>query len=230
LGVWISDNDGSNLIQISNPRFVSGSPQWSPDGKKIAFDSRLLDRWEIDVADLSERIPRKLVTNISDVTRPTWSRDGKWIYFMSNEVGKTGIHRCPAWGGDAVALSNDPRGFVAHESFDGKTVYFANHGATPVLKQVSLLAQPGAASELNELPRVSAALHWTVSRGGIYFVPADAPRSLRYFDFATKQVRRIFDTEKDFGDGLSVSSDGRWIMYAQDDDVNGDIMLVDHFQ
>ena len=38
-GVWISSDDGSNLVQISNPNYVSGSPQWSPDGNKIAFDS-----------------------------------------------------------------------------------------------------------------------------------------------------------------------------------------------
>ena len=44
----------------------SGSPQWSPDGTKIVFDSLPVDRWEIYVADLTERKPRKLVTNISD--------------------------------------------------------------------------------------------------------------------------------------------------------------------
>ena len=38
-GVWISSDDGSNLVQISDPSHVSGSPQWSPDGNKIAFDS-----------------------------------------------------------------------------------------------------------------------------------------------------------------------------------------------
>ena len=39
-GVWISSDDGSNLVQISNPNYASGSPQWSPDGNRIAFDSR----------------------------------------------------------------------------------------------------------------------------------------------------------------------------------------------
>jgi Tol biopolymer transport system component len=33
LGVWVSDDDGTNLVQISNPHDQSGSPQWSPDGK-----------------------------------------------------------------------------------------------------------------------------------------------------------------------------------------------------
>jgi Tol biopolymer transport system component len=79
LGVWVSNIDGSNLVQISNPHDESGTPQWSPDGKKVAFDSRPVDRWEIYVADVLEGIPRKLITNISSVYRPHWARDGKWI-------------------------------------------------------------------------------------------------------------------------------------------------------
>jgi Tol biopolymer transport system component/DNA-binding winged helix-turn-helix (wHTH) protein len=116
-GVWVSSDDGSDLIQISNPHVQSGSPQWSPDGKKIAFDSRLLGRWEIYVADVTEGNPRKLVTNISGIYRPYWSRDGRWIYFRSYEVGRTGVYRCPASGGDAVALSHDSDGVSAQEYF-----------------------------------------------------------------------------------------------------------------
>jgi hypothetical protein len=71
---------------------------------------------------------------------------------------------------------------------------------------------------------------WTVARSGIYFVPDDAPRSLRYFDFATKQIQPIFEVDKDFRTGLSVSPDGRWILYSLRGDENGDIMIVDHFR
>ena len=229
-GIWISSDDGGNLVRVSDPQVQSGSPQWSPDGKQITFDSRPGDKWEVYVADVSERIPRKLLTNIADLTQPTWSHDGKWIYFMSHEVGRTGIHRCPASGGDAIAISDDPRGIVAQESFDGKTAYFANHADTPNLTQVTLLNLPATATPVEGLPRLKNGQRWTVSAEGIYFVPADAPRSLHYFDFATKHVREVFDIERDFGSGLSVSPDGRWIIYAQDDDVSGDIMLVDHFQ
>jgi hypothetical protein len=76
---------------------------------------------------------------------------------------------------------------------------------------------------------VSHAGLWALSPGGIYFVPAEPPRSLRYFDFATRQLRPIFDLDNYFGSGLSVSPDGRWIIYSQIADVNSDIMLVDHF-
>ena len=69
---------------------------------------------------------------------------------------------------------------------------------------------------------------WTVVSGGIYFEPADAQRSVHYFDFATKEVHQIFKVEENFYYGLSVSPDGRWILYTQM--VGGrDILLVDHF-
>jgi Tol biopolymer transport system component len=228
-GVWITSDDGSNLVQLSNPNYASGSPQWSPDGSRIAFDSLPHDRWEIYVADVAERKPRKLITNISGVIRPHWSRDGKWIYFTSNEPGRMGVYRCPASGGDAVLLSKDVDGIRPQESFDGKTVYFASHKDNSTLKKTALSGQPGTESEVDGLPRLRDSGFWTLSPGGIYFVPAEAPRSVRYFDLASKQTRQIFEADKNLDSGLSVSPDGRWILYSQED-VNSDIMLVDHFR
>jgi Tol biopolymer transport system component/DNA-binding winged helix-turn-helix (wHTH) protein len=227
-GVWISNEDGANLVQISNPNYVSGSPQWSPDGTKIAFDARPGDRWEIYVADMAERKPRKLVTNVSAVIRPHWSRDGKWIYFSSYEMGRADIYRCPTSGGDAVLLSEDGDGFSPQESFDGKAVYFASHEVKATLKKVALPGQPGTESKVDGLPPLRNSKVWTLSSGGIYFVPAEVPRSVRYFHFANKQTRRIFEVDKDFAGSLSVSPDGRWILYSLND-LNSDIMMVDHF-
>jgi Tol biopolymer transport system component len=229
LGVWVSNVDGSSLVQLSSPHVASGSPQWSPDGTKIAFDSRPVNGWEIYVADPTEGNPRKLVTNVSRKLRPHWSSDGKWIYFRSYEAGKTGVYRCPAAGGDAIALSHDIDGFSPRESLDGTTMYFASHDENSVLKRVALRAESGTESEVEGLPRIRDSELWTLTSGGIYFVPAAAPKSLRYFDFATKQVHPVFEGEKDFRGGLSVSPDGHWILYSQIADANSDIMLVDHF-
>lgn len=193
------------------------------------FDSYPRDRWEIYVADVAERKPRKLVTNISDIIRPFWSRDGKWIYFRSEDPGRMGVYRCPASGGDAVLVSKDIDGFNPQESFDGKAVYFASPADKSTLKRVALPGQPGAESEVDGLPRLRNCDLWRLSSSGIYFVSDEAPRSLRYFDFATRQIRKIFEVDTDFSAGLSVSPDGRWILYSQARDANGDIMLVEHF-
>lgn len=229
-GVWISDDDGSNLVQISNPAQPSGSPQWSPDANKIAFDSLSRGHWEIYVADVLERKPRKLITNISDFIRPQWSRDGKWIYFKSDEPGRMGIYRCPAAGGDAVQLSKDIDGFSPMESFDRTTVYFASHEKKSTLKMLRLPPQTSGEVEVDGFPRLSDSGLWTLTRNGIYFVSADAPQSLLYFDLATRQVHQIFRGDKEFTSGLSVSPDGRWIIYGQEANPSGDIMLVDHFR
>ena len=182
------------------------------------------------MADVAERKPVRLVTNVSNMTRPNWSRDGKWIYFSSSEPGRAGVYRCPASGGDAVLLSKGTVVINPRESFDGRTVYFASNHDKSTLKQFALPAQPDTESNMDGMPRIRAAELWTLSRAGIYFVPDDAPRSLRYFDFSTRQIRPIFELDKDFESGLSISPDGRWILYSQVNDVNGDIMLVDHFR
>jgi hypothetical protein len=84
-------------------------------------------------------------------------------------------------------------------------------------------------SAVEGLPPIIHQGLWTVVPGGIYFVPVDAPQSLRYFDFATKKIRQIFEVPKNFGSGLSVSPGGDSILYSQADEDNTDIMLVDHF-
>jgi hypothetical protein len=43
-------------------------------------------------------------------------------------------------------------------------------------------------------------------------------------------LRQVFETEKHFGNRLPVSSDGRWILYTQEDQDNSDIMLVENFR
>jgi Tol biopolymer transport system component/DNA-binding winged helix-turn-helix (wHTH) protein len=229
-GVWISSDEGTNLVQISNPSYVSGSAQWSPDGNRIAFDSFHGEYWEIYVVDLAEQKPRKLVTNITRMTRPHWSHDGKWIYFRSSEPSRMGVYRCPASGGDAVSVAKDINGINPRESLDGKTLYFASNHDRSTLKRIDLPAQPGTESKVDGMPQVRVAELWTLYRGGIYFVPADAPRSLRYFNFATKQIRPIFEVDKDFDSGLSISPDGRWILYSLLGHQSSDIMIVDHFR
>jgi hypothetical protein len=145
-----------------------------------------------------------------------------------NQAGWESIVAPPP-GGEAVVLAKDVDGISPRESFDGKTIYFASHEEKSTLKKVALPGQPGTESEVEGMPRLSDSGLWTLSPGGIYFVPADAPKSVRYFDFASKQIRPIFEADKDFGSGLSVSPDGRWILYSLVGDVNSDIMLVDHF-
>ncbi len=141
---------GLGKVVDSNPAQPSGSPRWSPDGNRIAFDSLSGNRWEIYITGVAEQKPRKLITNISGLIRPHWSRDGKWVYFTTQLPGR--IYRCPASGGDAIAVSKDIDGYSPQESFDGKTLYFGSKHDKSTLKQVALPAQPGTESNVDGMP------------------------------------------------------------------------------
>jgi Tol biopolymer transport system component len=228
--IWMSDADGSNLVQLSDA-MSSGAvyARWSPDSQKIAFDSRRSGHPEVYIVDIAERMPRKVVTNLPYMSVPSWSRDGKWLYFQSTatHADVERVFRCPASGGEAVALSVSSGG-SPWESYDGETLYFSSRPSKSSLHTLSL-RPPGEESVLTGMPAVLDASEWTVVPRGIYFVPADAPKSVRYFDFTTKQVRQIFEVDRNFEDSLSVSPNGRWILYTQTDEINTDIMLVENF-
>jgi Tol biopolymer transport system component/DNA-binding winged helix-turn-helix (wHTH) protein len=230
--IWVSDSDGSNLVQVSRlNNYATGTPHWSPDGRKLAFDSWIRGHAEVYVVDFSELMSRKVATNFSVMFQPSWSHDGRWIYFLSLIGGEAPkVYRCLENGGNATMVSPGPA-FSFRESFDGETLYFVDGWTDATLKRVSV-NQPGPASPVEGMPLLKDAALWTVVPGGIYFVPADSPHSIRYFDLSTRRVHRITEVDRDFNSangGLSVSPDGRWILYSQVDDVNSDIMLVNHF-
>jgi Tol biopolymer transport system component/DNA-binding winged helix-turn-helix (wHTH) protein len=228
--VWVSNSDGTNLVQVSKlSNYATGTPRWSPDGTKLVFDS-----WtghpEVFVVDFSELIPHRLVTNISGMFQPSWSHDGKWIYFLSFVGEAPRVYRCRENGGNATLLSFGPA-FGLHEAFDGETLYFADSWSNGRLWKASS-TQYAQASAVEGMPLLKDASLWTVVPGGIYFVPADMPYWICYFDFSARKVRRITDVARDFNSGnggLSVSPDGHWLLYSQVEEANSDIMLVDNF-
>jgi hypothetical protein len=115
------------------------------------------------------------------------------------------------------------------ESADGAYPYFTSREVNFQLQKIRL-ANLKAGIQVETIPRV---LHWTlwqVARGGIYFVPNDAPRTMQYFDLASRKVKDVFKLEKDFDDGISVSPDGQYILYAQADEQNDEIMLMDRYR
>jgi hypothetical protein len=76
-----------------------------------------------------------------------------------------------------------------------------------------------------------------VVQQGIYFLTAEkvARPAIEFFSFSTGRVTEVAALTKPFKpwtnpDGLSVSPDGRWILYTQEDRTDSDIMLVENFR
>jgi len=228
--VWMADADGSNLVQISQGG-LAGHPRWSPDSQKLAFDMvEPSGYFGVYTVDISDRVPHKLKTNLRAASRPFWSHDGSWIYFRGYEGVGRQLYRCPVGGGDAtlLAASHDLRTPI--ESPDGKTLYFPWSDGTGDMMMLPLDRPDAKPQPVPGMPKISHEARWAVLPDGIYFSPRDNPRSICFFDFATTKTRAIFKADKNLAEGMSISPDGRYMLYSQIDESNADIMLVNNFR
>lgn len=229
--IWMADSDGTNLVQISTEA-PAGFPRWSPDSQKIVFG--MLDEpsglWGVYTADISDRVAHKLKTNIRELEYPYWSHDGKWIYFLGYEGTGHQLYRCPAGGGDATLLVGSMELTDAIESSDGELLYFPSTWGNA---NVMMLApdRPGVTpQQVPRMPKIFDQSQWAVVPEGIYFTLQDNPRSISFYDFATKHTREVFRADKDLAEGMSISPDGRYMLFCQIDESNAGIMLVNHFR
>jgi hypothetical protein len=72
---------------------------------------------------------------------------------------------------------------------------------------------------------------WAATTAGIYFTDSSSkPVSVKFFEFASRTTRPLMTLKQTpvpgVGPGITVSSDGRRLLYTQIDDEQSDIMLV----
>jgi len=225
--IWVSDADGSHPVQLTSfggP--ITGTPNWSPDGKSIVFDSRPGGHAAIFVINASGGEPRQLTEGTSDDIVPGWSHDGREIYFTSSRTAGQQIWKIPAGGGSAVQVTHHG-GFVAAESPDGSWLYFGKPGG-------GIWRMPAAGGEEKSVLSLGTGRYWTVTRDGLYFLDLSttAHPAIKRLDPDTGLTKNLGTLDKpvDWGySGLSISPDGKWIIYAQMDDLISQIMLVKNF-
>ena len=116
----------------------------SPDGKLVAYaQSRAVvetDKSEVDTqvflarADGSFRV--QLTRGDKSASAPSFSPDGRYVYFSSERSGKPNLWRIPVDGGEADMLT-DWKGEIGayHVSPDGKWVAFAGMESRPAEEQ-----------------------------------------------------------------------------------------------
>jgi Tol biopolymer transport system component len=75
---------GGKPIPLAQPGDLASS-QFSPNGQWIAYSSRESGRLEVYVAPFPGRAGKKIKASVEGGTQPRWRRDGKELFFLSND-------------------------------------------------------------------------------------------------------------------------------------------------
>jgi Tol biopolymer transport system component len=227
--LWVANADGTGLLEMLkgfDPG--SGTPAWSPDGKWLAFDSLPRDgRWDVWRVEAAGGSPQRLTDGRGDNQIPSWSRDGKHVYFASNRTGRSEVWCVPAGGGAARQVTFRG-GHVGFESLDGKSLYYSKTAnGTDGVYACSL-----AGGEERQV--ITDRVVWRnifVAPTGIYYITPEGRRGheIRFRDFATTRTERVLKIDGPVRFGLSVSADQKTFLFARWG-TEADLMLIRNYR
>lgn len=139
------------------------SPQYSPDGRFIAYRSQQragfeADRWRLMLYDRQASTSREVITGFDNFVESfTFSPDGKFVYFTSGERGRHPVYVAPTDTGRAVKILegfNDD----LHLSKDGRTLVFSRTSATMPTEIFKVaLTNPTTAGTITQITRTNEA-------------------------------------------------------------------------
>jgi Tol biopolymer transport system component/DNA-binding winged helix-turn-helix (wHTH) protein len=219
--LWTANADGGNQAELTFLRAQGvGSPRWSPDGNRIVFDVLTGAGRAVFIVDVHGGTPAQW-TEWNDASRPSWSRDGLWIYYaQSDTAARKQIWKISAGAGRKPQQITTDGGIEPRESPDGKTLFYM--GGTN-LRSVPVAG--GAWSSV--LARPIADGWWELAGGGVYFADLfgggpgprvlSGPKPIFFLDPRSGAMTKIADVTGDVNRAtpdFCVTADGRSILYS----------------
>ena len=224
--IWISDINGANAIPITPVSDTDPPhPFWSPDGLFLVYEDAVTG---IDIVSSSGGSPVK-ISKMNNYL-PRFSADGKSIYFCSNNNrADNQIWKVSKDGSNAVQITKNG-GEAAFESPDGKWVYYSRYWTQGKEGIFKMPVEGGEEQVVVNKPVYRDV--WILTTNGIYYRSLNGEKSeLFFYDFTGNKTTKITDfnyhTTVPYFD---VSPKENWILIAQSEETESDIMLIENFR
>ena len=230
--IWVCDGNGRNPVRLTSFTYGSaGSPRWSPDARQIVFDY-LNQNGRAIYAISAAGGPLRRLTAYGGCGRPSWSRNGQWVYFFKRSGHIDQIYKVAADSNEQHLREplqvTTGGGTETYESVDGATLYYE--------RDHELWSQPvGGGAAVRLLPYMRHGW-WSVLGEGIVWVDLrngegkeEEPKPVMLFDPRTRRLSKIgvingilHSDRPDF----CVSPDFRLILYVRGEFNNSGIRML----
>jgi len=245
LGIWVANLDGANLRPLTDGP-ISGTPRWSPDASEVVFDGPEEGTTEIYAVPSFGGSTRRITNNPSNDNVPSYSNDGRWVYFASNRSGEWQLYKVSVEGEErrpeSVQQVTQRGGYAAFESSDGY-VYYAKKRILAVGEPNSLWRVPveGGVEEVVIEDLYSSWSNWALAGDFVYFLnpagdtesPAETSSWAIYklsLKTGARTRLRAIEGRPFAGPSFDVSHDERWILYGTVNPAESDLMLIEGFR
>jgi Tol biopolymer transport system component len=221
--IWVGNANGGDRVQITRlDASRIRNPRWSPDENTILFETRGQNGVQIYTVPAAGG---KVTRVIGDAETASWSRDGKSILYSTRGT----VWIANADGSNPRQLSRRFPSLDPEQSADGKWVFYWSRGS------IWRIPSEGGKEEEFIVPEHSLFRSpMQAVKTGLYYSEFDrGQRSLvvEFYDFATAKSRpalRVKDA--DFGEGFSISPDGKWALYPKTDRGQTNLALLENFR
>ncbi len=241
--IWLADFDGTNPRQLTYHRWAI-IPRWAPRGDRLAFHSFFGDYAELFLLDLDRAEPTPVTGVKANQGVPVWSPDGSWIYFNRQRRSEEADAEWQIWR--VRPNGEEPQRLTENGVFpfgvDEEFVYFLRPLGDPnfpLEAQVWKAPTEGGEASLvvddGMLPT-----RCDLWEGKLVYINRHDRVALRVLDLATGQatttavldarsfpigIRAIFS--ETLWAGMSVSPDGKWVLYGRPASMEADLMVID---
>jgi Tol biopolymer transport system component/imidazolonepropionase-like amidohydrolase len=127
--VWLLPAAGGEARRLTDELGDARLPHWSPDGRRIAFQSYRDGNWHLWTVTPEGGDLRQLTFGPFDDREPCWSPDGRRLAFSSDRGGSYDLWQLDVEAGGLEQLTSDPDNeFMPAFSPDGEDIAFIAAG------------------------------------------------------------------------------------------------------